>query len=447
MPAPVGILPFDSTDSSIILRTSLTSAASVAAPAVGPAGVIYGTAHTFDSRGFRAAPTGNSGIRFSNPTGFAALDNAGQISFEISREVLCALQSSVQSSGTNPGGPEWVLTWDAGGAEWGAMRKIGGVPSSWQVRTHNSGDTGSTLYVHSENKPEMVRVTTSWIGGLISMWIDGAPIPAWTTAPTRVTRWANQFQNISVMCFGTGSNPSRDGFMRNLIISSEPVMLPRHPLKRVAFLGHSFSVSYSANTVNNLNYDVQIASELRKLCVARGFDVETNAFGVGGAYWDPAITAFDIRDYITAAMASLPNILVLFGGTNDVGGGSFNATTVDTEIKAALTTIAGNAAIGAVERIVFCTTPTRFGLSTGWTDVTRANIVAHNASIRALPVWWNATFPAQTGKLVVADAFSAWGGMDTTRQVMAGQRSGAFDDLHPNCLGSQIFAQIIGEFL
>lgn len=442
-----GILPFDADDSSIILKCSLRTAASVAAPAVGPAGTITGVSHTFDPQyGFRPADSGNSGILFSNATGFAALDNAGQLSYEISKRVATALQASQQSDGTSPAGVQWQLVW-GNGSNTGSIRKVSGSPSNLQLRTHNTGDTAGVLYIHSDDKPDMVRITYSWIGSKVMMFIDGKPVGTFSTTPTRNTRWSNQFQNIAVMAASGGVNPERDGYMRDLIISSRPVMLPVHQQKRVVFLGHSFSVTYSDLAVNVNNYDVTVATELRKRALQRGYDLETRAFGVGGGYWDPALSTSDIRDYVATALAAMPNILVCYGPVNDVASASFNATTVDTEIKTDLTTVGNHAAMRSLDQILFVNVPSRAGGSAdgSFSEATRNNIVAANTNIDALPSWWNSTFPAYSGRLRAVDLFNAWGGMNPASNVMVGQRSGSLNNLHPSCLGIRIIAEEIAR--
>lgn len=443
-----GILPFDTDDSSVILRCSLLSAAAVSAPAVGPAGTITGTTHTFDSLlGFKPAASGNSGITFADPTGYADLDKAGQLSFEISREVVCANQSSTNSSGTSPGGVQWSLVW-GNGSNTGTIRKVGGSPSNYQLRTHNASDTAGLVYIHSESKSDMVRVTYSWCGGIVRFFIDGMPIDSWSTLPTRNTSWANQFKNISVMSAASGVNPERDGYMRNLIVSSRPVVLPMNALHRIAFLGHSFSATYSVLTVNVDNYHSTIASELRRLAAIRGYDVATNAFGVAGGYWDPALTALDIRDYIAAMLAWHPSELVLYGPTNDVANAGFVAATVDAAIKAALTTIANDARSVNIRRILFLNTPSRLGLNDAtWSDTTKANLTAENINMAARPAWWDATFPTHAGKLVVGDLFTAWGELNPTNAVMVGQRSGLYTNLHPAVTGTRLTAELIAARL
>lgn len=441
-----GILPFDSDDSSIVLKCALTTAASVAAPAVGPAGTITGSGHTFNGvYGFKPAAAGNSGITFTDSPGYANLDYAGQLSFEISREVVCANQSSVGSSGTSPGGVQWTLVW-GNGTNTGSLRKVGGTPSSFQTRAHNSSDTASISYIHSENKDAMVRVTYSWLGANVWLWVDGKPVSAWTTAPTRNTLWADQFKNISVMSSSGGVNPERDGYMRNLIVSTKPANPPVHPGKRVAFLGHSFSVTYSNLAVNNDNYEITIANELRKLAMKSGYDLDTAAFGIGGAYWDRSLTGLDIYDYVNTAMAYLPQYLVCYGPTNDVGNAGYVAGTTDSDIKLALGLVAAHNNINNLVKIIFCNTPSRYGLSdSSWSPSTQGNIRAANALIDLLPAYWNTTYPTQAGKLVVCDLFSAWGGMAPSAQVMVGQRAGTFANLHPSGLGCFIAARAIWD--
>lgn len=448
MSAPLfGILPFESTDSSIILKCSLLSAAAVAAPAVGPAGTITNasTARFDPVLGFRPAESGNSGIAFANATGFADLDDAGQVSFEISRDVVCALASSVNSQGTNPGGVQWTMT-HSNGTNYGALRKIGGTPSYYQLRPHNASDTGGVLYVHSENKADMVRITYSWNRGRYALFVDGRPVSVFSTTPTRAARWSNQWQTINLMSHTSGSSPERDGYMRNFILSREPAALFNNAQQRVAFLGHSFSVTYSnQGAVNVDNYDVTVATALRRHAIARGYDIEVGAYGVAGGYWVTALSATQIRAHVATAMASRPAVLVLYGATNDVGSPLFTAAAFEADMKTDLGTIAAHAAMPGVRRIVLLNTPSRYGATTDWNATARANILAANGVAGGLPAWWDATYPAYAGRLVVGDHFNAWGGMVPATTVMVGQRNGLFTNLHPSAVGCDVLAQLIAD--
>ena len=441
MSLPVGILSYGSNDPSIILKCSLRSRAAVAAPEIGSAGTITNASTArFDANfGFRPGETGNSGITFASVAGFQALDNCGQVSFDINREILCV--DTRQSIGTNPS-VQWTFV-ASNGTNYAAIRKIGGVPPPFGVKMHDAGDTQGLAYFHSDGKAEFVRVCLSWNAGSLALFVDGKRVNHWQTAPTRITRWVNQFQNICCMSFTSGGSPNRDGFMRDLLVSREPVHFFTQPEKRFAFLGHSFATTYTNDTTpSGINYDNSVGGYIRQHFNRSAFDVGIEAFGVGGGYWDPAITAFDIGDYAAATVAAKPNYIVCYGGTNDVGGGAYNDAGYLSGIQTALGIIASDAWAPKIERIVFMTTPSRSGIVTSWNDATRANILSSNAVIQTLPAWWNGTYPALAGKLVTADLFNAWGGMYPPRPVMGGQRSGAFDDLHPSSLGCKIIADL-----
>ena len=64
-----------------------------------------------------------------------------------------------------------------------------------------------------------------------------------------------------------------------------------------------------------------------------------------------------------------------------------------------------------------------------------------NAIIEAIPTWWNTTYPARTGAIVVADRFTAFGGHTPN--------TGLFDtnDVHPNLAGKKVQAETMLEAL
>ena len=292
----------------------------------------------------------------------------------------------------------------------------------------------------------MVRVTYSWVEGKYALFIDGRPISVWSTTPTKNARFANQWQNINLMAHTSGASPERDGYMRNVIVSKEPASIFVNPKRRFSFLGHSFSVTYTnQNTVNVDNYDVTVATALRKYAVARGYDLDIGAFGVGGGYWIPALSANQIRTHIPAALAFRPDILVLYGPTNDVSSPLYTTANFETEIKTDLGTIAAHAAMPGISKILFLNTPSRCGTSVDWNDTTKNNIISANAAIASLKSWWDATYPAYAGRLVPVDLFNAWGGMIPANSVMVGQRSGSLNNLHPSCYGSDIIAEVVAR--
>lgn len=444
---PAGILPYGSTDPSIIFKCSLQSAADIAAPAVGPAGTITGTGHTISSLGFHPAATGNSGITFSNLTGHLDLDRAGQISFECDSYTITAEQASYGSTGYTPGGTEWFLTWDDG-ATAGWLRKIS--LTNFDVRVHPSDTTIGVVLLHSQERPTGTysRVTLSWRGANVDMWIDGYRVTP-NVQTFRVNLLAAQFKNLNILSHIGGVNPSRVSYMRNILVSSKPVIYPvPASMASICVFGHSFANANADDNNTTSNLDGQLKQKIRKYCTLFGGFVPGNIItgGIGGGYVDTALigdTNFHLSTKVAAAMALSPQKVIVLAGTNDVNAAAFSASAFETAFKSMMSSFATGLNAANITKIVVCTVCSVIGLSGEDNPTTAANITAANATINALPAWWNSTHPTLSGRLVIADTFTAWGGARPTQKVMIGQLLGTLLDLHPTPLGNDLLAKSI----
>lgn len=440
-----GILPFDSDDPSILLRSTLKSAAAITSPLVGSAGTIVGSGHEFDSiRGFRNPATGTAGVTWTALTGYQALDNAGQISFEIEREAACSKSTVYGSTGDNPPNDysgqalAWILVWTAdGGTTYGNMRKSQGDANGLSVQFKNAGETNGFVSLHTQNKGDFVRITLSWIGSKTTLFVDNKPV-AYSTAPTRGVAWANQFATLWLMHFN-GGNGVRRRFMRNIIVSTKPVFLPKLPGNRLAMMGHSFSMNY-ADSNGSSAYDETMNQIIRGRLVARGCDVEFTSDGAGGGYVISALTTapFQLRSatFLDSLKARQATEILLLQGTNDVGNAGFTPAAFDTDYKAQLTTIAAGHSGKFTQRIFVTTVPSRNAETGTWSQLIADNTVLGNAVINALPAWWNSNFPARAGQLIVLPLFDVWGGMYPVDPVQSGQLAGATPNLHPSPFGA-----------
>lgn len=447
---PVGILPYSSTDPSILLKCSLRSAAAVAAPVAGPAGAITGTGHSFDADlGYKPAPTGNSVVRFANIPGHLNLDRAGQLSFDIDSYTICAQQSSYASVGYTPGGTEWLMTWD-NDSLYGYLRKLNATNIGYKLS--NSDTTGASLLLHSQNKGSYSRVTLSWAGSAFDIYVDGYKITP-TTATSRVVYTTAQWKNLNILAYITGTGPSRSSYVRDVLLSSKPVSYPMPTvLSSVCVFGHSFANSYSTDNNTTSNLDGQLFHLLRKALGARGYRSHLYSGGIDGGYVDNALIGdsnLHLSTKVAAALLSSPQSIVLLMGTNDCNSASFSsAANFDTSYKAIITAFVTGTNGANIQRIVATTVTSVIGHSTYDTSTIAANRDAVNAKIALLPAWFDATYPTMAGRLKVADLFDKWGGARPTENVMIGQLLGTLVNLHPSPLGNQKQAEsIVGRLV
>lgn len=444
---PAGILPYGSSDPSIIFKCSLQSLADIAAPAVGPAGTVFGTGHTVGALGFHPAASGNSGVTFSNIPGHLDLDRAGQISFECDSYTLTAEQASSGSSGWTPLGTEWFLTWDDG-ATAGWLRKIS--LTNFDVRLHPTDPTIGVALLHSQERPanSYSRVTLSWRGAKVDLWIDGYLVTP-NVQTYRVNFLTAAFKNLNILSHISGVNPSRVSYMRNILVSTKPVSYPiPASSSSVCLFGHSFANANGDDNNTTSNLDGQLKHKLRKYYASLAGGIPGDIFtgGIGGGYVDTALIAdanFHLSTKVVAAMKLSPQKVVVLAGTNDVNAAAFSASAFETAFKSMMTSFATGLNAANISKIVVCTVCSVIGLSGEDNPTTEANITAANATINALPAWWDATYPALSGRLVIADTFAAWGGARPTQKVMIGQLLGSLANLHPSPLGNDLLAKCI----
>jgi lysophospholipase L1-like esterase len=442
-----GPLPFSATDSSILLKSTLDSSSAVTAPLVGSAGTVSGNVSFESGRGFLRTLGGSAAVTWSSLTGFQALDNAGQISFDIERSAICT-RGSIYGSDADAQDFGWTVVWTPdGGTTFGSLRTGTGDPSTNILSFRNSGETNGGFQLHSQTKNDYVRVCISWNGANMSLFIDGVPI-VFGTAPTRNSRWANQFTALWLMHFN-GGNGIRNRYMRNLIVSTKSAVLPTHPLIRVAFYGHSFAANW-VKTNNQACYDDTFDQILNRRFALNGYQVACTANGVGGGYVISALTGASTQlrnsTYLNQLASRRATHIVVLAGTNDVSAAGFTRAAFDTDFKAMLTSIDSGHDRKFVQKIIVATVPSRNGDSSTWTADVQQRILEANDVIQALPAWWNSTFPARANQLQVVDLFNEWGGMNPPRGsmgVMAGLLPGATDNLHPVGAGTDALARLI----
>jgi hypothetical protein len=331
---------------------------------------------------------------------------------------------------------------------YGYLRKTSATNFAYKI--HNSDTATGIALIHSQNKSDYVRVTLSWVGSAVDIYVDGYKVTP-NTATARVTYASNMFKNVSVLSYGGATGPIRSAYMRNIIVSSKPVNYPVRPdLSTVCIFGHSFANSYSADNNTSSNLDGQMLQLLRKALAVNYGTLPGKLYsgGIDGGYVDTALTGdtnLHLSTKVTTALASSPQSVALIMGTNDVNNASFNAANFNTAYKAIITAFVTGTNGGNIRRIVAATVQSTAGHSTYDTATIQGNIVAANTYINALPTWFDATYPTMAGQLVVADTFTSWGGTSPTEDVMIGQLLGSLTNLHPSPFGGEIMMKTIAD--
>jgi hypothetical protein len=448
MSSPAGILPYDSTDSSIILRCACRSLAEVTA-----AGGVEPNAGTneFDADlGVKSLAT-NGGLRFVEPAGFAALNVAGQVSFEIEAAAISDPSAVIASQGADWAANTYLLLLrDSTAAnyirllmdsaerffmsETKASASGGASPSSTTVRSTTLG------------KGRFARVTVSWQGNEYSLYVNGR----WLFTGARNAYPSANIGTRVVLLSGDGLGNSLVGYYaRNLIVSTKPVAFASHPAaKRVAFVGHSF--------VGRVRYVP--TDSYRDHSIGQAVGGEINARGLAWNFPSSNAAAFytsgstilrsggaPIKTDLDLMIAYKPDLVVYIGGTNDVINASWptNKAQVFADLKLDIID-----ALGVAQRMVVCNVPSTIGNSANYKSSQQDEYVRQiNGEIDDLPAWWNSTYPARAGALAVADLWGATGKASPPNDVFWGTLLGTGTDLHPSAKGNVLIGRAIARVM
>lgn len=448
-----GILPFDTTDDSVVFRNSLTSLATI----TDAGGLDLSTANNvFDSvKGISPRINGSniSGVRFrdinvTEESGDMANLPEGQISIEIERAALC-IPSSVTNSESNglDNDPDDVaiMVWTpsgTGNAQFGYVYKRNAA-NDYDIFAKAGGGgslTGAKKLGAQTVRSQWAVLTVTWDSQFTRILIDGFEIHKLARAAT--TNALTQFGDIYIGSYGGGSavtNWNNTYFMRNLIISSRQVTQFYHPsLSHVMSVGDSFAggqYQIYTNTVGECNEINIIAGRLSMAGYAIGqYTVYANGGGtVRDAGGDPLQDDVNGGAKTRATAASEhPTFIIFQGGVNDAGAydAAFLTDLKDhvMEFMADGTTYTGNY---RAMRMILIAQVTGTSLS--------ANMISLRDDVKSIPAWWDATYPTRAGHVGVVDMDYALDGTTVKSEFMQS------DNVHPNSLGDYLFGDAVSK--
>ena len=450
-----GIIPFGSSDPSVIFQSSLTSAASIVA--VG-GGTVVG------SPGFDAVdgmiPGLTGGAYFQG--GFRNTESAGQLSLEVERTLIS--QPSPDQISDGIGGSQgynhladgWQTLLDIRATDGSQFASLG--LTELAAVGGGYGHTSFTAQsVHSAGKSDFVRLTLSWTGTTGQVYIDGLLQNTFTGYPAALDVGA-----IAVGFFAPGLAGVKNYHVRNLVLAGQPVVFPVHPqLETVVIYGDSFAWQANDTLIGSTEFEAtagfQILRDMNNAGMSIGqlvikaypgqvlnknpavgqvsFQLGTNSFG-------------GTADKLTDVVNANADYVIIMGGTNDATGDATArgevAPNFATDLLSMCRTILNNP---MTKGIIVQTLLSARGNATYATPTYVANVAAINAIIRALPSVWNSTYPVDAGKIKVVDTFTATGGEAAAANMEKGTLTGALNDLHPAAFASVISGNLISGAL
>ena len=440
------IIPFGSVDESILFQDSMKSA-----PSNGSAKQTV----SFDSE--KGMLLGAGGWMFDlSAFDFNSLEKAGQFSFTIEAIGLAdygvADSSNIGSTGLASVNVNYIASWGATDATSATPYGRIWTSSSKLVQAHLvTADTATTMLLTDHTLNENMKVTFSWIGGLVSTYIDDM----WYKDLACTT--AADFMKY----FHIGTNRGTAGtsmfeqavYVKDFVISNRPVMTPTHPsLAKIAVMGDSFAAQmFNGPGIPSSGYQIIAARSPANFLRKKGVNANFTSHGISGETITTTGSA-DMVDQIAGVIADRPQHVICQGGTNDCNnaqGTQYNAADFETDYKSHITTILA----GINGKILVGNVITIKGLDEGATinAVKAANVASANAIIAALPTWWDAANPSDTGRVVLYDLYAATGGENAADKMLAGLWWSGYDnylaDAHLSTLGRATFGRLLGKTL
>jgi len=448
-----GWVPYEADDEDVVFRSPLTSLASLtdqvtagnlASAAVYP---VSGNTNTYDSvKGFKAGASG--GLTFALSAANAALVDRGfQISLEVERKLLVAspLDSSRHTSdGDVIAGEQRILEAFSGAIPTGQIQLLkvslstNDKYATAYLGTGNGlanifwdfidGPASSTHYLHSVGKGDFVTVNIGSHGRHVYYAFDGC-----------IYGYAERLGVANFLNWVLGNDRGASKFVenhyvRNIQLVARPPIFSCPPL-----FSHCYVVSDSIfDSLSNYSQDA--ADAIPRVGATRPLHQRGLRWGKftisenGGA----TITAGadDLDADLDTAIAARPSVLYFRGGHNDISQGLSLATTYSTlqdYIERALGQN-GNPHT-TIQRFVMGNMTSWMGASVTNTAQNLSDVIDWNILLDGLVAWWDITYPAAAGQVVLADNFNDLGGENPEPLTYIGQVSGSFTDFHMHAYG------------
>lgn len=432
------ILPFDTTDNSVVLRSPLTSAASI--QSAGGSEELT-SANEFDATlGMKPGAMttdGAPGARFSLNTIPALADMpSGQLSIEVEREWLAITNAETRSIGYVHGSQEHLLSYGTGALESaGKLSLQTDQKLLWLFRADEKSQSSS--YVNTDRSSRFARITISWTTSTAELYVDGLRI----SSLSRTNPASDHLSTIHIgNLMGTGTAPFRGPYyIRNLIVSTRPVIVTTQPLlSHIMHIGDSFAAGQPYTNVAS-KYDGTIVNTVIKELISRGAGTDRiSVFSNGGGQiqdngTDPlelhAGQSLSRSDVLTQS----PSLIVFITGGNDTS--IFDRAQFTNDLHDHIEAFLG--ANGHPQ------TTTQHVIVTTTTSNLNAN---HPATLQMrqimleLPAWWDSAYPSRAGAVSVIDTWSLFGGSQVDSTLF-----GIADPIHPAASGNIVYGKAIAE--
>lgn len=408
----MSIAKITDTGSHILLASTLTDAANVTSPIVGPAGVVNGTA-SFNN-GMNPGTAGS--VSFANIDPDGVLRHAGQIVITVTTGHVCEYDDSTAISGSE--GVDWAAAAyilaleDSAGVDNGRIY-ISAVEKA-VIRLHIS-DTPGDAQITSYGKGATTELCLAWAGSDLWLLADGVVVYTAVRANVKDDVF---YKLIIGAAYNTTANPINGATLTNLIVSRiPPNFATKHNAVSLGCFGDSYA-NYFLVTSTTPRFDGTIEGGIRK-AIAKG-----NTYGLGRVFKDgysgytmcdtglkdlqPKFVSFVAQQPQIALVLACQNDCVIALGSTTTAKSVLHATTgTEARYKELLGLLANEQSNELI--VITITGSLRQKISVD-TTTNRATQVVVDKIIVDLVSWFDATYPARAGSLILFDLKASAGG-------------------------------------
>lgn len=304
----------------------------------------------------------------------------------------------------------------------------------------NQGDNNTTFVTHSGLKGRYVKIVLTWDGVTQRCYVDGILQNVGT-----FTLASNQFNWLQAGASSILSAPIGNR-IRNLVVSSKVADFPVITNSRIANTGHSYAdqgyESWSGTgSAQGSFYDLTAMNVMQagmRNTFSKELDIVQHALSGAHVLRSQNLT---YESLISGVRADNPRLVIYNMGANDIILNAVIDPQTEFDLQQDMIDLLANP--GGAERVFVCTAPTVKEWNTYDTADYLANTVAYNDWVYSLPAWWDGANPTDSGRIIIVDLFTAFGGEEPMANIFMGQVSGAHDNLHPSPWGQALIGRVV----
>lgn len=442
----------------ILLSCSMASAAAVAAPAIGPAGSVVGTATFADNK---MIPGSAGSILFQDIDPNNQLRHEGQLVMTVSSNQVSKPDNTgvvSRSMGDALAAAQYLATFRTAAnvtkGYWAvnAAEQITGAP-------HNSDTiTGGTI--STVGKADEVEICMWWKGNIWGILVDGGDICGEPKARTNFED--NVFYKVYIGATGAGTvSPLISGQISNVVITRCAPRF-REVFASIGMFGDSYVTGIGSTNNTHPSWDNYVYGSLNRILAAKRKKVGRFYAGGNSGHSLCDTSALNLSSVFAAYAAGNYNVDIIVAGNNDYLATQAQVehvtTGTDAHIKSWITTLAAQP---KKQKIIVVTGGSLRQHVTLDTAANNANKLIVDSVFHGLEAWVETTFPDRTWEFHLVDLFALLGGdadgnenyqgqCNTYGNIATGGSAAAVAipaDRHPSSIGNKLWLEAVARLL